>query len=82
MANDIDEIIYKSLFLIDSLACPNCEKKVEFYLDIKKPRCYKCDHVLPVMYEDIKPVGLLSERAGIKRFKSKIQLNNGKVNHD
>ena len=73
MANSIDEIIYKSLFLIESLACPSCEKKVNFYLDIKKPRCDQCDHILPVMYEDIKPVGLLGERTGIMRFKSKIQ---------
>lgn len=82
MQNDIDDIIYKALFLIESLYCESCAKKVDFYLSTKTPHCNVCDQALHVNYEDIKPIGLLSERAGIKRLKSKIGLNKGKVTHD
>lgn len=69
MKNTIENIIANALFHIEQLTCPGCGV-VDFHINNKIPHCDSCNSVLTVNYEDLKQVGLLSERAPIKRYGS------------
>ncbi len=69
--NTLDKVIHSALCFVESLHCDTCKKHVDFYLNIK-PFCIVCDTPLNFTYEDLKPVGMLPDRAPIKRYRKLI----------
>lgn len=70
----LDKDIQSALLFVESLHCDTCKQDVNFWLGIV-PHCVKCDSPLKFTYEDLKPVGMLPDRAGIKRYRKPIKLS-------